>query len=184
EWVGNDNPYAPLPRMVMMTYQLPDAIREVAHGGEFDEFDLNTFFEAEGEKGNAKFTNQEYVQKWLDLIRGAYMPTTTDDLKLGNKKPPMPFSDRRLLGVLNHTFWFMPSVSACYAMKNLMMERQNTFYHDYNINVAAGPAAGIGLDALPPVQESMNKPNPLESKSITLSWGKLATGITVKSWTG
>lgn len=184
EWVGNDNPYAPLPRMVMMTYQLPDAIREVAHGGEFDEFDLNTFFEAEGEKEDAKFTNQEYVQKWLDLIRGAYMPTTTDDLKLGNQRPPMPFSDRRLLGVLNHTFWFMPSVSACYAMKNLMMERQNTFYHDYNINVAAGPAAGIGLDALPPVQESMNKPNPLESKSITLSCGKLTTGITVKSWTG
>src|SRR5699024_6233940 len=139
---------------------------------------------AEGEKEDAKFTNQENVQKWLDLIRGAYMPTTTDDLKLGNQRPPMPFSDRRLLGVLNHTFWFMPSVSACYAMKNLMMERQNTFYHDYNINVAAGPAAGIGLDVSPPVQESMNKPTPFESKSITLSCGKLTTGITVKSWTG
>ncbi|MGM0587552.1 MAG: GIY-YIG nuclease family protein [Bacteroidota bacterium] len=184
KWTGNDNPYAALPRMVMMTYQLPDSIREIAHDGEYDEFDLNTFFEADGDKDEAKFTNQEYVQKWIDLIRGAYMPTTTDDLKLGNNKPPMPFSDRRLLGVLNHTFWFLPSVAACYAMKNLMKERQNTFYHDYNINVAAGPAAGIGLDALPPVLDSMDDPNPLESKTITLSCGKLTTGITVKPWTG
>lgn len=184
EWTGNDNPYDSLPRMVMMTYQLSDSIRKVAHGGEFDEFDLNAFFEAVGDGKKARFTHQNHVQKWLDLIRGAYMPTTTDDLKLGGKKPPMPFSDRRLLGVLNHTFWFLPSVAACYAMKDLMMERQNTFYHDYNINVAAGPRAGIGLDALPPVLDSMNDPIPLEAKTITLSCGKLTTGVTVRPWTG
>src|SRR5699024_9771016 len=131
EWTGNDNPYASLPRMVMLTYQLPDSIREIARGGEFNEFDLNTFFEAEGRGTKATFKHAEHVQRWLNLIRGAYMPTTTDDLKLGNKKPPMPFSDRRLLGVLNHTFWFLPSVASCYAMRNLMIERQNTFYHDY-----------------------------------------------------
>ena len=47
-WVGADNPYASLPRMVLMTYQLPDAISDIASGGEFDEFDLNVFFAAEG----------------------------------------------------------------------------------------------------------------------------------------
>jgi hypothetical protein len=184
EWEGNDNPYAALPRMVMMTYRLPDSIREIAHGGEFEEFDLNAFFEAEGNGEEARFTHQEYIQKWLNLIRGAHMGTATDDLKLGSKKPPMPFSDRRLLNVLNHTFWFLPSVAACHAMKNLMLERQNTFYHDYNINVAAGRGAGIGLDALPPVLDSMNDPNPLESKTITLSCGKLTTGVTIRPWTG
>ncbi len=60
----------------------------------------------------------------------------------------MPFSDVRLLGVLSHTFWFLPSVAACHAMKNLLEERQNKFYHDYKVIVAAGAAAGIGVDAL------------------------------------
>ena len=45
---ARDNPYAALPRMVLLTYQLPDAIREIAMQGEFNEFDLNVFFSAEG----------------------------------------------------------------------------------------------------------------------------------------
>jgi len=184
EWTGNDNPYASLPRMVMMTYQLPDSIREIARGGEYDEFDLNTFFTAKGEGEEAEFAHKEHVQKWLNLIRGSFAETSVDDLKMGAKKPPLPFSHAPLLNVLNHTFWFLPSVASCHAMKNLLMERQNTFYHDYNINVAAGSKAGIGLDALPPVLESMDDPHPLESKTITLSCGKLTTGVTVRPWTG
>ncbi len=43
-WIGDKNPYAMLPRMVLLTYQLPDAIREIALQGEFNEFDLNVFF--------------------------------------------------------------------------------------------------------------------------------------------
>ena len=48
-WRGpGANPYAALPRVVLMTYQMPDQIREIASGGEFNEFDLNEFFAAEG----------------------------------------------------------------------------------------------------------------------------------------
>ena len=53
-----------------MTYQMPDQIREIASGGEFDEFDLNEFFAAEGTGDDAKFKHESDVQKWLDLIRG------------------------------------------------------------------------------------------------------------------
>ena len=179
---ADDNPYAMLPRMVLLTYQMPDEIREIALLGEFDEFDLNTFFAAEGKGLFARFKYEDEVQKWLDLIRGAFFPTTVDNLKLGKGRPPMPFSDVRLLNVLSHTFWFLPSVAACHAMKNLMDERQNSFYHDYKVTVAAGAAAGIGVDALYPVQRAMG--DPLESKTITLSCGKLTTGVTVKPWTG
>lgn len=182
EWKGNNNPYESLPRMVMLTYQLPDSIREIAMGGEFNQFDLNVFFAADGEGARAKFKYEADVQKWLDLIRGAFLETTVDNLKLGAEKPPMPFSDVRLLNLLSHTFWFLPSVAACYAMENLFKQRQNKFYHDYKIIVAAGSAAGIGVAALPPVEEAMD--DPLTSKTITLSCGKLTTGISVKPWTG
>lgn len=182
EWKGKDNPYSPLPRMVLLTYQLPDSIREIAMQGEFNEFNLNVFFSAEGIGEKAKFTYQDEVQKWLDLIRGAFLETTIDNLKLGAKKPPMPFSDTRLLNVLSHTLWFMPSVASCYAMRNLIIQKQNRFYRDYRVIVAAGSSAGIGVEALPPVQEAMD--DPLKTKTITLTCGKLTTGITVKPWSG
>jgi len=182
EWQGGNNPYASLPRMVMLTYQMPDAIREIALGGEFNEFDLNVFFAAEGNGDKAKFKLESDVQKWLDLIRGSYRETTLDNLKMGAKKPPMPFSDARLKNILTHTFWFLPSVASAYAMRNLMQQRQNTFWHDYEIIVAAGTQAGIGVEALPPVLKAMD--NPLETKTITLSCGKLTTGVSVKPWTG
>ena len=177
------NPYASLPRMVMMTYQIPDSIKEIAKGGEFNEFDLNIFFAAEGEKKKERFKHKEHAQKWLDLIRGAYLPSAVDDLKLGaNKKPPLPYSDTRLLNALSHTVWLLPGVSACYAMANLLAEKQNTFFHDYKIIVCAGGEAGIGMAALEPVLRAMD--NPLETKTITLSCGKLMTGVTVRPWTG
>ncbi|OGV32730.1 MAG: restriction endonuclease [Lentisphaerae bacterium GWF2_45_14] len=182
EWCGANNPYESLARMVMLTYQLPDSIREIAMAGEFDEFDLNIFFSAEGNGENANYKYQDEVQKWLDLIRGAFLETTVDNLKMGAKKPPMPFSDTRLLNVLSHTFWFLPSIASCYAMRNLLGQKQNKFYHDYKIIVAAGTNAGIGVEALKPVLDAMD--NPLKTKTITLSCGKLTTGVSVKPWIG
>lgn len=180
-WVGSNNPYLSLPRMVMLTYKIPDSIREVALQGEYNEFDLNVFFSAKGKGEDAKFVYENEVQKWLELIRGAYMPSSIDDLKLGqDKRPPMPFSDARLLNVLQHTLWYLPNVASCEAMANLL--HNNVFYKDYKVNCCAGTKAGIGLDALRPVQISMG--DPLETKTITLSCGKLTTGVTVKPWTG
>ncbi len=182
-WVGSGNPYLSLPRMVMMTYKIPESIRHIAQQGEFDEFDLNVFFSAKGKGEEARFVYENEVQKWLDLVRGAYLPSSIDDLKLGqDKRPPMPYSDTRLLNVLTHTLWFLPNVSSCFAMYNLLQQKQNAFYQDYKINVCAGTKAGIGLDAVRPVVNSMG--NPLATKTITLSCGKLTTGVTIKPWTG
>lgn len=183
EWKGSDNPYKALPRMVMLTYRMPDEIQDVAKQGEFDEFDLNVFFSAVGKGNEARFKYENEVQKWLNLIRGSYLPASVDDLKLGqDKRPPMPFSDTRLLNVLSHTLWFLPNVASCFAMANLLKQKQNSFYHDYKVVVCAGTGAGIGLDALRPVQANMG--DPLTTKTITLTCGKLTTGVTVKPWTG
>ena len=173
------NPYLSLPKMVMMTYQLPDKIREIAEGGEFCEFDLNEFFSADDET----FINEEYVQTWVDLIHGAYAENVVSDLKLQDKKPPFPFSDTRLLDYLRHTFWFLPTVASCKAMKKLLEKPVNRkFFGRYKIIVAAGNEAGMGAEAVNPVYASMG--NPQEDCTITLSCGKLSTGVTVKPWTG
>ena len=178
EWKGDDNPYAQLPKMVMLTYQMPESIIEIASQGEFDEFDLNEFFRAEDDA----FIHEEYVQKWLDLIRGSYTENIVTELKQGKEKPPMPFSDSRLLSYLQHTYWFLPSVAACKAMAELLRKRANRFFDDYEVIVAAGNEAGMGAKAVTPVYNAMGDPQ--QSKTITLSCGKLSTGVTVKPWTG
>ncbi|MBQ6980288.1 MAG: GIY-YIG nuclease family protein [Clostridia bacterium] len=185
-WKGNgDNPYAALPKMIMLTYKVPDEIVHNAVMEGFDEFDINEFFKAEpqvkGKPETARFIYESDVQKWLELIRGRF--TTTDDLKLGSEKPPMPFSDTTLLNVLTHTLWYLPNVASCYAMANLLAQKQNSVtYGSYKVIVCAGAKAGIGLDALYPVQHAMG--DPLKTKTITLTCGKLTTGVTVRPWTG
>lgn len=174
------NPYGALPQMRLLTYQMPDELLAVASAGEFDEFDLNEFFSATGSGTAAQFKHKNDVQKWLDIIRGQHAPMIVDSLRAGSR-PPFPYSDVRLLPYLQHSFWFLPNVAACHAMANLLEERQNTFWHDYSVVVSAGATAGIGLDALPPVRAAIG--SGFDTKTITLSCGKLTTGVTVPQWT-
>ena len=176
---GQWNPYGALPQMRLLTYQMPDELLTIASAGEFDEFDLNAFFEASGTGVNAQFTHKSDVQKWLDIIRGGYAPRAVEHLKTGTR-PPFPYSDVRLLPYLQHSLWFLPDVAACHAMAKLLAERQNIFWHDYEVIVAAGASAGIGLDALPPIRRAIG--SGFETKTITLSCGKLTTGVTVPQW--
>lgn len=173
------NPYGALPQMRLLTYQMPDELLAIASAGEFDEFDLNEFFSATGTGSDAQFKHKNDVQKWLDIIRGQYAPRTVESLKTGTR-PPFPYSDVRLLPYLQHSFWFLPKVAACHAMANLLSERQNTFWQDYKVVVSAGASAGVGLDALPPVRDAIG--GGFDTKTITLSCGKLTTGVTVPQW--
>jgi hypothetical protein len=173
------NPYAALPEMRLLTYQMPDEIIAIAQMGEFNEFDLNTFFEATGIGKAASFKYKSDVQKWLDIIRGNYIPGQIDAMKMG-RRPPFPYSDVRLLPYMQHSFWFLPNVAACHAMANLLKEKHNVYWHDYDVLTVAGTGAGIGLEALPPVRKAIG--NGFDTKTITLSCGKLTTGVTVPQW--
>lgn len=177
---GKWNPYGALPEMRLLTYQMPDDLIAVANEGEFEEFDLNAFFAATGVGANASYKNKDDVQKWLDIIRGQHLPTSIDALK-GGSRPPFPYSDVRLLPYLQHSFWFLPNVAACHAMANLLAEKQNVpYWGQYTVLNAAGPGAGIGLEALPPVRKAIGAG--FDTKTITLSCGKLTTGVTVPQW--
>ena len=176
---GKWNPYGALPQMRLLTYQMPDELLTVASAGEFDEFDLNEFFAATGTGKGAQLKHKSDVQKWLDIIRGQYAPKVVEGLKAGSP-PPFPYSDARLLPYLQHSFWFLPNVAACHAMANLLAEKHNIFWREYDVVVAAGASAGIGLEALPPVRKAIG--SGFMTKTITLSCGKLTTGVTVPQW--
>jgi hypothetical protein len=176
---GKWNPYEALPQMRLLTYKMPDELVAIASAGEFDEFDLNEFFAATDAGKKALFKHKSDVQKWLDIIRGQYAPKSVESRKTGTR-PPFPYSDARLLPYLQHSFWFLPNVAACQAMANLLAEKHNVFWHEYDAVVAAGAQAGIGLEALPPVRKAIG--SGFDTKTIILSCGKLVTGVTVPQW--
>lgn len=183
-----ENPYAAMPEMILMTYQLPEVCTQIALKGEMNEFDLNEFFRAEcelDEKGKeihqaAHFVHENEVQRWLDIIRGRADISTEQQKAMGASKPVLPYYDVTLKETINHTLWYMHSVASCHAMKNLLQKDCNGFYHDYQVIVAAGNQAGSGALALEPVRDAMA--NPLETKTITITCGKLTTGVTVRPW--
>lgn len=182
------NPYAAMPEMILMTYQLPEVCTQIALKGEQNEFDLNEFFRAEcdlDDKGKeiydtAHFVHENEVQRWLDIIRGKADISTEHQKAMGATKPVLPYYDVTLKDTINHTLWYMHSVASCYAMKNLLAKDMNGFYHDYEVVVAAGNKAGSGSLALGPVRDAMK--NPVETKTITITCGKLTTGVTVRPW--
>lgn len=177
---GKPNPYAALPEMCLMTYQMPDEIVAVASQGELDEFDLNTFFGADGRGAEAEFRHPSDVQKWLDIIRGDYLPLNVDLLKVGSR-PPFPYSDHRLLKYLRHSIWFLPDVASVHAMANLLESEANVAaWGQYSVLRVAGEEAGIGVEALDPVRRAIGSGH--DTQTITLTCGKLTTGVTVPQW--
>lgn len=186
------NPYEELPQIKIYTYQLPKNLLEnVENNGliGFNNFNLNEFFKAEKKvfvengvkQGEYKFVLENEVKKWLDMIRGSLSFKTgkenisqTQEHFIDGLK--IPFYSVELKEKLNHTFWFLSSVNACIAMGDLL--KNDPFWKDYEVVVVAGNEGGI--DPLKTVQEKIKK----HKKTITISCGKLATGVSVPEWTG
>lgn len=179
-WKGDEpNPYLELPKIVMLTYQMPESLREVAMQGEFNEFDLNTFFATEKKDGEWKFKREDYVQKFLNILHGVDLEVEVEN-RFDHKAPALPFEDARLLSSLRHTFWFLPSVGACVAMEKML--NNDPFFQNYTVVRAAGNDTPGGKFAKEPVDNAIK--NGLSTSTITLSCGKLTTGVTVPAWSG
>lgn len=174
------NPYGVLPQMHLLVYELPENLRRVAVGGKRNEFDLNTFFDAKGNGYSASFTHKDYVQAWLDWLRGQDIDAVIRVLDADTAKP-FPYADTNVLPYMNHSVWFLPTVASVFAMRNLLAEPQNTAYWgQFTVLPVAGTQAGIGVAALPPVRQAIR--NGYDTKTITLTCGKLLTGVTLPQW--
>jgi hypothetical protein len=127
DWPGSEkNPYAALPRMHLLAYEMPEALREVALNN-FSEFSLTEFFRTQkGEDGTPRFIHESEVQKWLDLLRGQDIAGLWANVSTRNR-PPLPYEDTNLLAALQHTVWYLSSVDACLAMRDLLTAQRNTF---------------------------------------------------------
>lgn len=175
-WIGEpveDNPYLPLPQLKMLTYKISDATRSRAEVAFDDEFGLNAFFEAKLRNRIPRFNREDEVQRWLDWL---HKPVTIKE----QGSDPTPFANPRLRSSLRHIVWHLPNVASCRAMERLLKEPQNIFFGEFEIICAAGKRAGVGVKALRPVQEAIGDGS--QTKTITLTCGKLLTGVTIPEW--
>jgi type III restriction/modification enzyme restriction subunit len=176
---GQENPYAALPTLNLLTYQLSRMITDrLSEGVAIDEdeanidytFDLNEFFAT---KDNGFFEHEAEVIKFLDCLAT-------------NEK--YPFSTPELRDEIRHSFWLLNRVASAKAMERLL--KKHDVFKDYTVVLAAGDgrsddgtdpvAAGKSLDK---VRAAIAKAEESNGKTITLSVGQLTTGVTVPEWT-
>ncbi len=177
---GDINPYAGLPRLNIFTFDLAKEMSGFSDTEDkafnFKEFfrtwtgDAKRDFKPMPEGMEGRFVHEDYVRNFLDLIV-KYDPNTN-----------YPFSTKEFRESFKHTLWMVPGVKEAKALSSLLKEHP-IFGQFEIVNVAGdGDEEVENDDALSLVEKAMGE-NPEDSRTITLSCGKLTTGVSVKPWT-
>ncbi len=163
---GDHNPYAGLPRLNIYTYNLGRLMNEFAD--EDIAFNFREFFRT---NDNGEFVHKAHVENFLDLL------TKTDEESM------YPFANKRYRDIFRHTLWMVPGVKAAKALSALL--RNHPVFGLFEIvNVAGeGDEEEANDEALRKVEKAIGK-DPDQTRTITLSCGRLTTGVSVKPWTG
>lgn len=164
--MGDHNPYACLPCMNIYTYDLGRLMG--AFADEDISFNFHEFFRT---GADGRFLHEADVASFLNLL------TRTDDDCL------YPFSNESYRHIFRHTLWMLPGVKAARAL-SAMLKSHPVFQHFTVVNVAGDGDDGEDRgDALQMVSEAIGD-DPAQTWTITLSCGRLTTGVSVKAWTG
>lgn len=173
------SPYRDLPQMQMFTYALSAmATKEIAQRVD-GTFDLSGYFEATKVGSEYHFTDPGRVTEFLNMLRGKLTQSAADKL-LHDSKPPFPYSDARFTTAVQHSVWFLPTVASAHAMQAALAS--HPYFKDFLVHVAAGAGAKMGAAAKGPVDKLLTKAEQSGKQTITLSVGKLMTGVTVPQW--
>lgn len=165
EHEGDHNPYGSLPRMNMFTYDL-GPLFERFQDSEYS-FNFHEFFRTDD---NGDFVHEEHVDRFLDM-----MCDPSEDSNY-------PFSTKRYQEYFRHTFWMVPGVKEALALQH-KLEKHPIFCNFDVVNVAGdGDPDDPKGEALQKVRDAIIE-KPKKDYTITLSCGKLTTGVTVKEWT-
>ena len=162
---GDPNPYSVLPKLSIFTYNLGKLYPEYADAD--IAFNFREFFRVDKE---GDFIHEANVKQFLDLL-------TKEDTDSN-----YPYSTEEYRQNFRHSLWMIPGVKEAKALSKLLQE------HPVFSQFAIANVAGDGdeeeeeKEALKKVEKAIG-PNPEASYSITLSCGRLTTGVSVKPWT-
>ena len=159
------NPYASLPAINIYTYDLGTLMSEYVEDEKA--FNFREFFRT---KDDDTFVHDKDVDRFLDLL-------CKED-----KDSLYPYSNDTFRRIFRHTLWLVPGVKAARAL-SAKLRKHPVFGMFQTVNVAGnGDEDEENTEALKMVNEKIG-PNPEETYTITLSCGRLTTGVSVKPWT-
>ena len=162
---GDPNPYASLPTLNIYTYDLGRLLHEFVD--EDVAFNFKEFFRV-NESGS--FCHEKDVRAFLNLL-------TKED-----KESLYPYANDEYRNIFRHTLWMVPGVKEARAL-SAMLQTHPVFQHFKVVNVAGdGDQDEESRDALEAVEQAIGK-DPDATRTITLSCGRLTTGVSVKAWT-
>lgn len=162
---GDPNPYASLPTLNIYTYDLGRLLHEFVD--EDVAFNFREFFRV-NESGS--FCHEKDVRAFLNLL-------TKED-----KDSLYPYANEEYRNIFRHTLWMVPGVKEARAL-SAMLQTHPVFQHFKVVNVAGdGDQDEESRDALEAVEQAIGK-DPDATRTITLSCGRLTTGVSVKAWT-
>ncbi len=162
---GDPNPYASLPKMNIFTYDLGKLINDFVD--EDVAFNFKEFFRVD-ETDN--FIHKKDVEKFLNLICK------------GDSESNYPFATEEYRDNFRHSLWMVPGVKEARALSTLLKSHP-VFSHFNIVNVAGdGDEEEANEEALKKVENAITD-KPHETYTITLSCGRLTTGVSVKAWT-
>lgn len=162
---GDPNPYASLPTLNIYTYDLGRLLHEFVD--EDVAFNFREFFRVNEASG---FCHEKDVRAFLNLL-------TKED-----KDSLYPYANEEYRNIFRHTLWMVPGVKEARAL-SAMLQTHPVFQHFKVVNVAGdGDQAEESRDALEAVEQAIGK-DPDTTRTITLSCGRLTTGVSVKAWT-
>ncbi len=169
EWdkvhMGDPNPYADLPRLNIFTYDLGELFAD--YKDEEIAFNFREFFSV---RPDGSFKHENDVQSFLNLLCSP------------NEENSYPYSTQEYRETFLHTLWVLPGVKEAKALSKLLRSH-SVFQHFKVVNVAGeGDEEEEEKDALKAVKEAIGS-HPEETHTITLSCGRLTTGVSVKEWT-
>lgn len=163
---GDHNPYAGLPRLNIYTYDLGRLMNEFAD--EDIAFNFREFFRT---NDAGEFVHKKHIENFLNLL------TKTDEESM------YPFANKRYRDIFRHTLWMMPGVKSAKTL-SAMLRNHPVFGMFEIVNVAGdGDEEETNEEALRKVENAIG-PDPDKTRTITLSCGRLTTGVSVKPWTG
>ena len=164
--LGDTNPYASLPAIHIYTYDLGRLMSE--YSDEEKAFNFREFFRT---REDGSFVHERDIDHFLTLL-------TTDD-----EESLYPYSNDSFRQIFRHTLWILPGVKAAKALSRKLAK--HPVFGLFNVvNVAGdGDEEEESRDALELVNKAIGS-DPDQSYTITLSCGRLTTGVSVKPWTG
>ena len=162
------NPYMSLPAINIYTYDLGTLMTEGDYIEDERAFNFREFFRT---KDDGTFAHDKDVDRFLDLL-------CKDD-----KDSLYPYSNEEFRRIFRHTLWVIPGVKAAKALSKKLKDHK-TFGLFEVVNVAGdGDEDQESSEALKTVEKAMGA-DPDKTWTITLSCGRLTTGVSVKPWTG